>query len=176
MINIQVNAFITIVPERIQDIIDNPSGPVGQKAQRYAEQALDIAKNNIGTRYSGHHREGAQARDRLLKESGRVIPGRQGRGASRVLIFEHPIAFLHHEGAQPHGMPQKFLDDIPSVYIRRGPGGYRFGPTRGPINHPGTDSNPYIRNAAIQLGLKPSGALKRGQRIGPVFRVPQGFA
>lgn len=160
------NFRVTLFPERIAQIVNNPSGGASRLVERTCRSIVEKAKPLIGTRYSGHH----AGRGRQLSNSGKV---QHNRGASWSAVFEHPIAVIHHEGASPHTMPKK----IGGFYYRNGPGVVTskgdtvFGPRRGPISHPGHKGNPYLTTAAKEVA-RAAGALRRGTAGPfPVFRV-----
>lgn len=170
MAQIEFETILTleVFPDKVNQLLDSPEGPVGRAIKFVAEVVLNAAKPRIGDRYSGQH-PGPRIRD-----TGRVEPI---GGASYAVVFDHPIAFLHHQGAPAHGMPPKTSGR--SRYYRAGPGVVTssgdtvFGPTSGPIAHPGSPGNPFIRDAAEAVGLRPSGQLRRGQRPADLFRLPK---
>lgn len=153
-----------IFPQRVQQMIDDPNGPVSLRVKAAAEAVHDQASRNVGSTYPGHHAR------RRLKDSGEVAKGAQGN--SWIVAFKHPIALLHHEGSAAHsiGAPGKIL-------YRKGPGRVTsWGATiffrKQAVNHPGTTGNPFLTNAVEQVGLQRSGALKRGkQGPFPIARI-----
>lgn len=156
---------IEIFPQRLNE----PGGAVNEAVKAAADDLLEAAIENIGDEYGGHHPQS-------IASSGRVEP--TGSGAYEI-IFDlerdgYPIAVIHHDGADPHDMPARGNNKNP--YYRNGPGkvtsrGDTVFKSLGPIEHPGSDGNPFLTNAANESGLRPSGGLKRGERLARIFRV-----
>lgn len=122
-----------------------------------AKKVLDAARPLIGSRFSGHH----ASRGRRLRDSGAVV--RQSTG-SYAVVFTHDIALLHHNGSRSHTItardPRK-----PMFRASPTPTSNKYSDPFGPalkVNHPGTNANPYLTNAAKKVGLRLSGSLKRG--------------
>lgn len=132
-----------------------------------AKKVLDVAKTLIGGKgFSGHH----TGRGKRLRNSGAVV--RQGAG-SYAVVFTHDIALYHHQGTLEHEITAKRTytnkkgKTVPIPMFRDSPtptsNMYEdpFGPALR-VEHPGTDPNPYLTNAAKKVGLRLSGSLKRG--------------
>lgn len=166
-----VSGTIEIFPAKVDQITNTPDSPVGRAVKHVAEVLFTAARPRIGDQYSGHH--GVR-----LKDTGQVI---NTGGSSYMVKFTKPLpsgqdlAILHHQGAPSHSMPAK---SGKSRYYRAGPGVVTsqgdkvFGPTAGPIAHTGSPGNPYLLDAADQIGLRRSGALLRGpNRLAPVVRI-----
>lgn len=163
---------LEIFPQRINALLDSPTGPVGVAIQQQAEALLEAAKPLIGTTYSGHHPENPP-----MSSTGSVV---SIGGSAWAVVFNHPAAFVHHEGTAGHPIKAtKVITDkknrtriLPMFRDSPTPTGTRgepFGPAFN-VQHPGTTGNPFLTNAAIQIGLRPSGGLKRGKRLAPIFR------
>lgn len=150
-IDLNVEASITIFPAFFEGM-EAPGGKVSNMVEALAHRLHQAARDQIGDRrYSGHHPE----RGRRLMDAGRVV---HAQGPDWSVVFSLPadgvdIAYIHHEGARSHYMPAKTNEDHPRVYVRTSPSGDEFGPTRGPIDHPGAGANRYLVNAARQIGL-----------------------
>lgn len=157
----------TAILGRIRSAVDTR----GKAAtQLLAQRILERAIQNVGTKYSGHHPEDG----RLLKDAGSITPF----GTGHAVVFTHPVAKLHHDGARAHKIP--FADGKTSggkpAFFRSQP--QRFGPVRRTINHPGARPNPYLRNAVTQVGgTIASGSLMRGTAGPfPIVRASNSFA
>lgn len=153
----------TLFTERIDRFLRGPGGEVDRLTQQAAGLVYLQAKQEIGPKgYSGDHG------GRILANSGSVVRGER-RGDWKVR-FRHRAAEVHYTGAPRHKMPRKTGRTAYNRYSPRS-----FGPTQGPINHPGHTGNPYIAKAARKLGLTiPS--VQKGGLSGNVIRVPRGFA
>lgn len=172
MAGLRVEFTLEIYPQKVQQLVDSAEGPVGRYNKILAEAVLREAIPRIGTRYAGHH-SGTR-----LRETGRV---ENIGGAAYMVRFNHPIAYLHHVGAQPHtispsratGMGRKGplpVTSGPPVATKRRGAHFEGFWSKTTVNHPGSPANPYLTDAAAQIGLKPSGALLRGTRLTPLFR------
>lgn len=169
-VSIQVKTSIEIFPERINRLLDSPHGPVGRAAKATAEVVLEKAKPLIGTRYSGTTGKVTDNRTGRIKDSGSVV---SIGGASWSVVFNHPIAFMHHEGKRTdYPIPKSgdtYLLKNPNDPSRTEGGTFR---AIGPVTWKGkTSGNPFLTKAAIAAGLRPSGTLLRGARPAPIFRL-----
>lgn len=153
-------SFVSIefFPNRIRSIISDPDEMVSTRIREAAVVVHRKSRTLIGTRYTGHH--GGS----LLKDSGNVV--KVGTGSDWGVRYDHPAAKLHHDGARPHG-----ITPVRAKYMyRSGPGvvtssgGQVFGPRLDTVSHPGTKPNPYLVNAARQVGLRSSQGSVAGQQ------------
>jgi hypothetical protein len=175
MADIEVNlkTSIEIFPDRVNALIDTPDGPVGVVVRQAAEAVLQAAIPKIGTRYSGTTGKVTDGRSGRLRDTGRV---ESIGGSAYAVVFDHPIAFLHHEGkssgytipitgnryslTNPHGGTRSNGEQFSAI---------------GPVIWTGnTSGNPYLRDAADEVGLRSSGQLLRGRRPASLFRLPSG--
>lgn len=168
-----VQASVEIFPDVVNRLLDSEDGPVGVAVRKVADRVLVLAQANIGDRYSGHHGP-------TLASTGKVVPL---GGASFAISFnkptsdgKHNVAVLHHEGKQTGSYPirphnQKNILANRNVPARSG-GGPFF--AIGEVTWTGkTEGNPYMKDAADSLGLRPSGTLLRGRRPSRIFRLRQ---
>lgn len=153
-------SFVSIefFPNRIRSIISDPDEMVSTRIHEVAVVVHRKSQTLIGSRYTGHH--GGE----LLKNSGGVV--KVGTGSDWGVRYDHPAAKLHHDGAKPHG-----ISPVRAKYMyRSGPGvvtssgSSTFGPRVDTVSHPGTKPNPYLANAARQVGLKSSMGSVAGQQ------------
>lgn len=161
-IEIQTTLNVEIFPERVDALVDSPTGPVGQAVERVAQRLLIGSRNRIGSRYSGHH-PGPR-----IKDTGRVAPV---GGAAFAVVFDHPKAFLHHEGKRSGYSIGKQGQRLSN---RNDPARSQGGPffAIGPVTWRGdTDGNPFIVDEAKAMGLRLSGSLLRGNRPTKLFRI-----
>lgn len=163
-LDIQVHFTLEILPNRVKDMMDTPGGPVGRYVESVADILVGAAAARVGDRYSGHHPGPS------LKDSGRVEPA---GGSGFNVIFDHPVAFLHHEGKSsgypitPHNSKGILANQNNPA---RSGGGTFF--AKGAVTWTGqTQGNPFLLDAAEELGLRASGALLRGSRLTPLFRT-----
>lgn len=168
---------VELFPRAIDRLLDSPGGPTGQFVKRQAENVLRAAIPKIGSEYSsttGKLVGDTASRKGAMKTTGKVVPAGDN-SASWSVVFDHPVAFMHHEGTKQHdiGSPGKKLGNKNYPNTRAGHPIYKnrlFG-ARGVVTHPGTAGNPFLTNAATEVGLRPSGALRRGPtRQVPIFR------
>lgn len=170
-IQFDVKVSVEIFPDVVDRLLDSPDGPVGLLVKGAAAEVLKFAKLNIGDTFGGHH-PGPR-----LAETGRVDPI---GGSAYAVTFDKPLpsgqnlATLHHEGAGGHsiGAPGKILvrkAPLPTGHGSNANGFFR----RGVVQHPGHGRNPYLRDAAETVGLRPSGTLLRGTRPASIFRLRQ---
>lgn len=158
-VNFTFHGSITVFPDRLRRI--KTGAP-----RRAADAILPTAAKRIGTRYSGQGQYGTR-----LASAGKVVVGLEPTGAEIAkVVFAHPLARLHHDGARPHliGAPGKILYNplIPST--SRGTSFF----ARRAVRHPGTKPNRYLTDAARDLGLKvQSPALGAKTTITAVIRV-----
>lgn len=170
---IRIDAKVEIFPDRVDKLLNTPNGPVGQMVKSAAERVLQAAPQFIGTEYSGTTGKPKEPRSSHLKDAGSVQPS---QGSSWSVVFDHPAARVHHQGAAEHpiGSNEKVLGN--SLYPNTRDGHPRY-PNRlfyavGEVTHPGHDPNPYLIKAAEQVGLRASGALRRGPTdTNPIFRT-----
>lgn len=166
-ISLQTSFTFRLFPKPVEDMVNSPTGPISVRVKQAAEKLLEVANTKIGTRYSGHH-----SREKKLAESGMVL--KAGAGPSWKVLWNHPIAKLHHDGSPPHsiGNPGQRLSNP------RSPARQQGGPffARGPVGHPGTHPNHYAEDAAQEIGLTLSGSILQGTQLVPLGRVPSGFA
>lgn len=178
MASIQVTTTIEIFPDKVAAFANDPSGPGSLAINAKAQEVLARAKENIGTRYSGHHPFPH------LRDSGRVVKSSTG-GPDWKVVFQSPgangqLAVLHHNGAGAHTIPLGAKGTLyrngPDVVDRQGRTvfGRLMRPPHG-VSHPGSKPNPYLTDAAAQVGLRRSGALLRGSTLTPIVRTPAGF-
>lgn len=166
---IRTEVTVELFPRAIDRLLDSPDGPAGQLVKRQAENVLRAAIPKIGSEYSSTTGK-PEVRSGRLKTTGKVVPAGDG-SASYSVVFNHPIAFMHHNGTRPHtiGSPGKRLFN-PNDPVRSTSPRSPFA-ARGVVSHPGTAGNPFLTNAATEVGLRPSGALRRGPtRQVPIFR------
>lgn len=142
--------------------------------RRTSDQLKDLAASKVGRRYSGtnNNKDGRTSR---LAQSGKVV---QGSGLGWSVIFEHPAAAAHHNGVSDHGYD-------PGFYRNKNPNTWTKSPYRDNhfqvmsltgFTHPGNAANPFTLDAARELGLRSSGALRRGTAGPfPVVRAGPGF-
>lgn len=165
-IAIHAKVSVEIFPKRIEQLTDSHNGPVGRMVEHAAQVVLVGARARVGDRYSGQH-PGPR-----IKDTGKVVPI---GGAAFAVVFDHPIAFLHHEGKRSgYQIPKSGTSYILSNKFdpSRSQGG-RFR-ARGPVIWQGsTSGNPFIRDAAAAVGLRASGSLLRGNRPTSLFRLRQ---
>lgn len=161
-IDIGVKVSVEFFPQKINEIFNTSTGPIGTALNVKANLMLVKAAGRIGTRYSGHH-------GKRLAESGRVV---SLGGAAWAVEFVHPAAKIHHDGTTAKnytiGEPGKRLFN-PNDPARSGGGIFVF---RGEVTHPGSDGNPYLVDGAEDVGFRKSGSLRRGTRLTPLFRLP----
>lgn len=165
---------VEIFPDKVNQLLNSPNGPVGLLVQDVAEDVLQRAKQNIGERrFSGHHPGPS------LADAGQV---EQTGGAARIVTFSKrdntgrwDVALLHHEGTTSHpiGAPGKFLIRNEPLPAGNQPWNVNGFFARQEVTHPGTEGNPYLTDAADAAGLRRSGTLLRGQRPAQVFRLRQ---
>lgn len=172
-ISFNVKVSIEVFPEQIDRLLDSPDGPVGILVKGAADEVLKFARLNIGDTFGGHH-PGPR-----LADTGKVVPI---GGAAFSVVFDKPtadgkynVALLHHEGTVGHPISAKSrkkplfrASPTPTSNIYPDP----FGPALN-VKHPGHGGNPYLRDAADQVGLRPSGTLLRGRRPAAIFRLRQ---
>lgn len=159
---------IEFFPDRVQRLLDSPDGPVGAHVQRAAKKVHEVSQGLIGPRgYSGTTGRPKEARSGPLRSSGSVV---NIGGAAWSVVYNHPIAFIHHNGATAHSYSA-------GLFYNRNPGTWRNSPfndghfaLKGPFQHPGSKANPYLTKAAAQVGLRSSGSLMRGRTLTPIFR------
>lgn len=163
---VHIKTSIEIFPDRINRLVDSPGGPVGRHVNSAAQKLLGVARDLVGKRYSGTTGKVTDGRPGHLKDAGRVVPT---GGASHAVVFDHPIAYLHHEGASSHVYSKNQWYINQHISTRHDTPFRRHGYI--PFSHPGTDGNPYLTNAALKVGLKPSGSLLRGARPTSIFRL-----
>lgn len=159
---IQTTINVEVFPDVVDRVIDSPNGPVGQVVERVAQRLLIGARNRIGSRYSGHHP------GPLMKDTGKVVPV---GGAAYAVVFDHPKAFLHHEGKRS-GYP--IGDQGQRLSNRNDPSRSQGGPffAIGPVTWKGeTGGNPFLLDEAKAMGLRQSGSLLRGNRPTKLFRL-----
>jgi hypothetical protein len=147
-------------PEKVNQILNDPSGPVSQAIKGTAEAVLDAAIPLIGTKYSGHHFE----RGPLLSQSGSVQ--KVGIGSGWSVVFGHEAAFIHHNGAKPHTIGEEG-----KILFRNGPGivtssGAKKFYAKRAVNHPGSAANPFLIDAARSLGLTTTSDTRFGRLRG----------
>lgn len=163
-ITLHAKVSVELLPDRIEQLTNTPNGPVGQAVEHAAQVVLVGARARVGDRYSGQH-PGPH-----IKDTGKVVPI---GGASFAVVFEHPVAFLHHEGKQSgYQIPKSGRSYILSNKFdsSRSQGG-KFR-ARGPVIWRGsTSGNPFIRDSAEAAGLRMSGSLLRGNRPTRLFRL-----
>lgn len=157
---------ITIFPDVIKRLTDDPTSPGARAGRETADAIHKAAIPLIGTKYSGTTGKPKEPRSSRLKDSGEVRQERNGW----VVVFDHPIAAAHHQGTPEHDYPAR-----KAVYSNRHPKTWKNATKRfhkyGPFTHPGTDANPFLVEASEQVGVRGSGALKRGTAGPfPVFR------
>lgn len=158
---------IEIFPARVDEIFNSSTGPIGSATKDRADEVLEKAKPKIGTRYSGHHDGPAMA------STGSVVPL---GGTAFAVVFSHPAAYVHHEGASAHpiGEPGKRLSN-PNIPARTG-GGPFYANGEVMWTPTASNANPFLVNAAAEVdGLRAAGGLRRGpERIAPIFRASSG--
>lgn len=163
---------IDIHPERLQQVVDAPNGKVSQAIRQTSERLMTTAASRIGKKYSGTNNN-HDGRNGRIAQSGKLV---QGSGSDWRVIFDHPAAAAHHNGASDH-------EYGPGFHINKHPNTWTNSPYRdnhfalkGPFSHPGNAANPFLLDAARQLGLRSSGALKRGTAGPfPLVRARPGF-
>lgn len=104
---------------------------------------------------SGRAPVGKSATAGQLAASGETSVGRRGGKVSGEVRFTAPHAEIVHNGSRPHEIPR---GGGRTILANRVEG---FGPVTGPVNHPGTRPNPFLRdalNAALaRRGMGPAG-------------------
>jgi hypothetical protein len=166
----QLKFSVEIFPQVVDHLLDSPDGPVGQHVRAAAEDVERAAALRVGTEYSGTTGKYTEARSGRIRDSGKVEPAGDG-SAVYIVSFEHPIATMHHEGTVPHtiGADGKRLynpNDPVRSQAPRSP--FR---ARRQVTHPGTTGNPFLTDAARDVGLRSSGQLRRGStRQVSIFR------
>lgn len=156
---IDIQMKLTVNPGVLNSMFNDKNGFVGSIVQLNANAVLAQARANVtGRRYSGHH-PGLR-----LADSGRIQPTREDpSGPSWSVVFEHPIAVVHHQGSVGHsiGSPGRRLTNL-NIDARSAGGPFH---AIGPVFHKGANANPYLINAAKTVGLRLGGALRQGQSI-----------
>lgn len=110
---------------------------VGTRVQTGAKERVGYDAEKVPGEEGGEH-----LRDTIVK---RFVTGPEG--PSVWVGSSHPRARLHHDGTQPHvivprkGRVLRFVVNGQVVYARR-------------VQHPGTDPNPYLIDAAVAEGLR----------------------
>lgn len=170
-IEFNVKTSIEIFPNRVNALIDTPEGPVGQLVKTAADAILQAAAPKVGTRYSGTTGKVTDGRSGHIRDSGSVV---SIGGAAYSVVFDHPIAFLHHEGKSTgYTIPQsggRYRLTNPYPGTRSNGGQFK---TTGPVVWRGdTSGNPFLADAADEVGLRSSGQLLRGRRPASLFRLP----
>lgn len=175
-IQFRTDVRVEIFPDVVNRLVDSPGGPVGRLIQHTCEVLLQSARTRVGDQYSGTTGRPTEVRPGRLKDSGEV---RSIGGANHSVVFNHPIAFMHHEGSQPHpiGGEKQKLGNKNYPNTRAGHPKYpnRLFFAYGPVDHPGHAGNPFLTDAAAELGLRASGELRRGTEQVPLFRSKSFF-
>lgn len=170
LVDVHAKVSVELFPDRIDQLTNTPTGPVGTLINQTADALLAAAIPKIGTRYSDTTGKAEPGRSSgRIRDSGSVV---SIGGSSYAVVFTHSVAFLHHEGSRSHiySKDQWYINkNVPST--RHNTAFRRHGFV--PFSHPGTTGNPYLTDAATDLGLRPSGALLRGKRPTRLFRLRQ---
>lgn len=169
---IRTEFTVEVFPQRINRLTDSPDGPVGLAVKAKAEEMVPIAAGKIGTEYSGTTGKITDGRQGRMRDSGSVVPI---GGASYAVVFNHPAANIHHQGAKAHTFDGDKWYANPHPNTWNVAGGKRRFRKLGPFSHPGHDANPFLLDAAVAVGLRPSGELRRGARQVPIVRNPGFF-
>lgn len=138
-------AKVVIDARKLDQLLSSPDGPVVRHAMKLGDQVKDRARQRVGvsrtpqrTTRSG----GAQhLRDTIVK---RLYPS--GQGVEVRVIAEAPHAIHHHDGTDPH-----VIEPVRAKALRFVSGGAVVFAVR--VQHPGTKANPFLTDAARDVGL-----------------------
>lgn len=181
---LEFNMKITIDRGKFERETFGNGSKLDNNVRAAADAVLNQAQQYIGRRsgnlFSGHHPSQGH-----IADSGKVINSVTQRGSGQfglvyLVVFDHNAASAHHEGAaphiiSPHGIvmknPSQGAGGIPATY--KGNGIFR---AKNAVEHPGCAPNPYLTDAAKDIGLTPAGGLLRGTALTSQFRTPKSFA
>lgn len=135
-------AQVQLDSRAIADLLRGPQGPTARYLSLLAERVQVAAKRRVG--YDANkppgEQGGAHLRDTIVKRITVSL------GGVEVLVgSEHPIAYLHHEGTEPHEIRARnasvlhfTLPDGTEVFVRS-------------VHHPGTRPNRYLTDAMKEV-------------------------
>lgn len=129
----------------LQRIIASPDGPVARHMMVVGDMVKDRARARAGvssppqrvTRGGGSQ----HLRDAIVK---RLVP--EADGVEVHVIAEVPHARFHHDGTDPH-----VIEPVHAKALRFTVGGAVVFAVK--VNHPGTAANPFLTDAAAEVGL-----------------------
>lgn len=160
LIDIRTEVTITLFPQVLDNLLFNPSGPVSTRTKAVAERVLAAAIPRVGMKYSGTTGRPREARPSRLKDSGKVV---HQQDSDWSVVFEHPIAFLHHEGTAGHTYNSGFFYNPNADTWTNSPFDDGHFALKGPFSHPGTKPNRFLTDAARSIGLTVRSPSARGR-------------
>lgn len=133
----------------ITQFLNSPDGPVGRHTAEVAEQVRQRAAPKVGVSASGHG-IGASGAQQHLRDALITRPASDEKGFAVLVGAEIGHALFHHEGTAPHVIRPR---NVTFLRFPSTPGGSAFVFAR-QVNHPGTRPNPFLVDAARELGLE----------------------
>lgn len=143
---------IEFFPNRIDNLINTPDGPVGERTRAVAVAVVREAKKFITHNWPRDDYGKTAEESEPLANTGRVRP--QG-GNAHAAEFTSPHALVHHQGRGAQtGNTEK------GYYIYKGQSGQLVHATKTGAVSP----NPYLVKAARKLGIRSSQGSVAGQQ------------
>lgn len=133
----------------LADLFQSPNGPVGRHVAEVGNQVRERAATKVGVSPEGHG-IGASGAQQHLRDALIVRIASDEKGVVALVGVELPHAEVHHQGSQPHVIRPR---NVTVLRFPSSPGGASFVFAR-EVNHPGTKPNPYLVDAARELGLE----------------------
>lgn len=136
---------LSIDSRALQQVLNSPDGPVARHLMVVGDMVKDRARQRVGvsspaqrvTRAGG----GQHLRDAIVK---RMVPAPSG--VEVRVVAELPHARYHHDGTEPHT-----ITPVRAKALRFTVGGRVVFAVR--VQHPGTRANPFLTDAAADVGL-----------------------
>lgn len=131
------------------ELLRSPNGAVGRHTSEVAEQVRQRAAPKVGVSPAGHG-IGASGGQQHLRDALVTRPASDEKGFAVLVGAEIPHALFHHEGTAPHVIRPR---NVTFLRFPTTPGGTAFVFAKS-VNHPGTKPNPYLVDAAREVGLE----------------------
>ena len=143
------DSYVRLDDAAMSDLLRSPNGPVGRHVMDLGTQVRDRAAPKVGVSATGHG-IGASGAQQHLRDALIVRPASDEKGFAVLVGAELGHAELHHRGTQPHVIRPR---NVTVLRFPTSPGGATFVFAK-EVNHPGTKPNPYLVDAARELGLE----------------------
>jgi len=146
---IVTDSYVRLDDAAMSDLLRSPNGPVGRHVMDLGNQVRDRAAPKVGVSPEGHG-IGASGAQQHLRDALIVRLVSDEKGPAAMVGAELGHALFHHEGTAPHVIRPR---NVTFLRFPTSPGGATFVFAK-QVNHPGTKPNPYLVDAARELGLE----------------------